>query len=113
MCRFQLFQFQSRLLNKVDSSTIYNSTALPDSEPHDLADELLPGLPLGAQLERGAAALRRPRVLLRMVERQQHPRVLEDVERARPQVLRQTHLQADAARRVLGHACSGRHIDLF
>ena len=57
------------------------------SKSFDLADLVLPPLSLLLELDGRDHAVCRPELLLRLVERQQHRRVLEDVEPSRSQVV--------------------------
>jgi hypothetical protein len=65
-----------------------------DSESPDLVDDVLPGLPLVPQHCRRDHAVRRSQLLLRLVERQERDRVLEEMEPARPRLVCPASLQA-------------------
>ena len=84
-------------------------------QPPDLADLVLPDLPLLPQLGWRDTRLRRSPVLQGLVERAKHSRVLEELEHARLSLVSQTCLLPDYSKGIFekcGFCCRFRHVGL-
>lgn len=75
---------------------------LSDSQSLDLVNLVLPDFPLVPEHDGRNFGLCRPRVLSGLVERQQYPHILEELEFARPSLVCSPHLQTRAEKRLLG-----------